>query len=66
MSDVSTPSGVRRVGLLTIAVGQGGQIPVARRVTTATPATLDFKPPRDGRCEGCVDTMSTESSFSMG
>ena len=21
---------------------------------------------RDGRCEGCVDTMSTESSFSMG
>ena len=35
------------------------------RVTTATPAELDFKPPTMGGVEGCADTMSARSSVSM-
>lgn len=37
-----------------------------RRVTTATPAKLDFKPPAMDGVEGCADTMSAGSRVSMG
>ena len=44
--------------------GQGNLV-TRGRVTTATPAELDFKPPAMGGVEGCADTMSAGSSFSM-
>jgi hypothetical protein len=40
--------------------------PVTRgRVTTATPAKLDFKPPVTGGVEGCADAMSAKSRGSI-
>ncbi len=35
------------------------------RVTTATPAKLDFKPAATGGVEGCADTMSAGSTLSV-
>ena len=40
--------------------------PVTRgRVTTATPAKLDFKPPVTGGVEGCADAMPAKSMVSI-